>query len=47
MEQPVLKISLDLLSTRNMNFKYWPLLLLVMDQRVLQGLKEQKKMVRD
>ena len=44
--QPSLKMPLDLISTQNMNFKCWPSLLLVMDQRVLLLSGEQKKMVK-
>ena len=44
--QPSLKMQLDLISTQNMNFKCWPSLLLVMDQRVLLLAGEQKKMVK-
>ena len=41
------EISLDLENTQNMNFKCWPSLLLVMDQRVVLRYKEQMKMVRN
>ena len=39
-------LSVSLISTQNMNFKCWPSVLKVMDQRVQWWLREQRKMVR-
>ena len=47
MEEHQVKLLVGLISLQNMNFKFWPSLLMVMDQKVLWKWKEQWKMVCD